>query len=423
MSRADNFFAHPEGLSSFLGSAINEPRGGRLANNNTFRRYATTIRTTIMLNGNQDSDAKKIIYEVGRHHGTIAAALAPAAAGTVRFYGGHANSATLSEEVRGLVKKYSNFSGIWRQSDLSGVVERLARGIATWSLFENVNSHSLAAGQPIHLTSLDVLTTPVEADRASVFIPRIVDGQVAPNVFAILVAAIAGEGGRVVTDRLAVDAGTNASIVPTVDTHCFPRACVDALRLLGANMAESGAGDLFALAVTRGIHRTLSVVGHTDEGGLTRSVLRRGAYAQPYGVIHPGLPPYVCIPALSSVSAAAVAGWCDAIALITAGAVAHCDPGIVRKNEWFPSVFTATDGVALASPGANQAPTAAGVINIRNAICEDSPRFCSSYLGALTKVFGFTENSHIGELLLGEMFNDLPNSERHLQYTNVAPYF
>lgn len=415
--------ANPE-ISPYLGNVINRPAGGRPPDRNSFRRYMSVVQTSTTIDGIPDIDRKRIFYEVGSHYDTAGQALAVAPATVLSLEASHNNGPALSEEFKGLAKKYSNFSGRFDRSSLCGVVERIARGLAAWSLFEGVTGASLQAGQPIHLTALDVWTSPVEANRAHVFIPRVVDTQITPEVFSILVLAIAGEGGRVATDRVQVDANTNQPYVPDVDNDAFPRACVDALRVLGSNYAEGGAGDLFCLALTKGLHHVLTVVGHTDEGGFMRSVLRRGCFEPPYGAVHGGLPTYIGLPALSSVQAVAVGGYVDSLALMTAGLVAHCDPGVIRDGEWFPSIFTqTTSALPVVRPGNHQASVPAGLTRCRNAIVADFGRFAALYVPSLCKLFGFGENSGIAQRALCAFAGDIPADERHLQFVSVAPYF
>lgn len=138
---------------------------------------------------------------------------------------------------------------------------------------------------------------------STVFIPRSDIQNINPDVLAVLLHAIAGEGSVIATD-----------IIVPINSHItgssIPIAIVEALRMIGANMISSDQGPLFALALTRGIHRVLTVHSHTPEGGLNYTLTN-----------YPG------IPTLLSGSRTSVGAYVDSLALITAALVSRCDPG------------------------------------------------------------------------------------------------
>lgn len=197
--------------------------------------------------------------------------------------------------------------------------------------------------------------------------------------------------------------------------------------MLGANFETSGGGDVFAYAVTRGIHRAVSVVAHTDEGGFMRNLFRAGRFRAPYGGINQALRVYPGLPVLASTSAPAIAAWVDAIALKTAAAVGHCDPLVPGNGGYYPTVFTATHG-ELSAPGMpEEEPTDADARTIGRFISADIGRFAPLYIGALTSLFAMRSVSGAAEghfSTVAQMALEQRGAvDRHLKHKTVAPYF
>lgn len=210
------------------------------------------------------------------------------------------------------------------------------------------------------MRALGSFIAPVSSYHNCVFIPHLVGIPASPNVLPNLIAAITDEG-TVATDYLSIDASNNRPIIPHVNKHAFSQACVDALRILGGNFKQAGAGDLFALGVTRSIHQVLTVVGHTDEGAIMRDVFRQGAFAISHGGIHFGMHEYTGIPTLRTSSVSAACGLVDSVALKIAALVAHCDPGnalTALNSEWLSTQVDGTDAATpLSEPGQSIAGT------------------------------------------------------------------
>ncbi|KAI0477572.1 major capsid protein [Xylariaceae sp. FL0804] len=408
----------------FFTNVIARGRGGRPGANNVYRRYGAVIQTVARLQSVDDTVHKTIHYEVGRRAASARAALQHPPNGTPLFVSPLRMTDVVSSELTAISKKFSNFSGHFDVSHLSGVVERLAAGLASWSLYEHVDGEVLRSGQSYDIIALGALSNPVSSYNNMVFIPRFTDTVMASTTFSILCAAVCGEMGRVATDVLEINAANNSPIIEEVTVDAFPAACVDALRILGANFAASNGGDQFALAVTTGLHSVLTVVGHTDEGDITRDVLRRGSFESPFGSIHGGLDTYVGIPALESNNLPNVAAYVDAMALATAGLVAHCDPGLSLDNSWFPTVIQATTTTDnIAEPGDNLDGTDEMMARARATYISLFPAFSHSYCLGLQKMFGFTTGSGIAENTLTAKCSSLPAEVRHLRYPTVSPFF
>lgn len=414
-----------------------------------------------------DSSNRRITYEVGRHAATAASALSANADNTFLIDSTFPTSSVLCEDFAGLAKKFSNFSGSFTRTNLAGVVERIAKGLACSATYSGTTTATMRAGQPYRIVALGTLSTPMSACEDSVYVPRLVDNIMAPDVFAVIASAVAGEGSQIVSDVVALNNRDNTPIVSEVKGTAFSRACVDALRLLGANFAASDAGDVFAYAITRGIHSVVSVVGHTDEGAVMRSLLRKSGFSAPFGGIHYGLAPYVGLPALASASTTSVGGYVDAIALKTAALVAHCDPGVVLNNNWFPTILIAGGASATARSGDNEVVTTkkakgkkkAGadtavreategsgsatadietgeddddhvsegasyyVKQNRGALQQVFGAFADKYCTALAKLFGFFASSGLAARHFCAAPSLLSDHERHLAFVSVAPFF
>ncbi|AZT88634.1 coat protein [Colletotrichum navitas totivirus 1] len=411
-------------ITSLLTGIIAAPVAGYLTENQ-YRRYRSAVTTTTNLGGRPDPTGKTILYEVGTRYKTKEKALAVntglARAAIVASY---PTSSVLRDDFLGLAKKYSNFSATFEYSSLAPLAERIAKGLAITSVFEGgISSSDLCAGQPLAVTALGTHATPINAAVNTVFIPRLVDSVVSPDVFAVLVAASASMGAAVVTDVLALD-GNNVPIVPTVNEEGFHDAAIHALRLIGANMISCDQGPLFALAVTRGIHQALSVVGHTDEGGITRDLLRCADHAPPFGGIHTGLVHYSALPGLSTGVIQNVAAYVDSIALVTAAAVGHCDPCVSHNDAVFPTVLLGTKaGGAFADPGDSADGDDDMARRNRGQYLDSLPSFAEIYVSSLGTIFGAAGQVDVAVRFLTAAGNYLSETPRHLKYPSVAPFF
>ncbi|AIT56393.1 coat protein [Ustilaginoidea virens RNA virus L] len=410
--------------NAFLAGILANARGGHIADNNTFRRYASSVRSSATIGGNEDARLTRIFYEVGRVHANARLALAAHASTMLRIDASYPTASVLAEEFVGLSKKYSNFAATFAYSSLAGVVERVARGLAAASLFNDVDSDTLAANQPVRVSALGTYDGPVNSMVNTVFIPRLVNSTLTGDVFAVLVNAVAGEGGSVATDTLEVNAADRRPIIGTVDAVGFPRAAVDALRLLGANMIASNQGPLFALALVRGLHKVLTVVGHTDEGGITRDLLRAQSFGVPFGGIHYGLDVYAGLPALATNSAADVASYVDSLALASAAAVAHCDPGTTYGGRWYPTFYCgASNGDAETRSGTHLAGNDEMAVNNRSQLVADLAKFSDIFIPALARIFQCGGDPAVAASILTSSGHALSKHNRHLRMATVTPFF
>lgn len=413
-------------VGSLVGAVAGSPTG-LIPDGNTYRRYRAGLTTGLYEHGSTRTFRRSIFYEVGRRHQRLTDALryTHAEDDAMEIDCSFAINPAQAANFEGWARKYSNFAPQWSMMDLCGMVERLAKGVAAQSVYGATNTNHLRGGQELRVVALGTLDAPQTASNCSVFIPRTVDVVGNDHVFAVLVASANGEGATVTTDVLRLNPATNEPIVPAVTGPVFAQACVEALRVLGANFEESGAGDLFAYALTRGIHSVVSVVSHTDEGGWIRNVFRSCNFRVPYGGINQSLRAYPALPPLAGTSLGAAAAWVDAVALKTAALVAHCDPCVSAEGGLYPTVFTSNSG-AIGHAGNTEEEGTHGDANaIGRQITADGSRFAPVFIQGLLQLFGLRSNSAIAEshfcsTLSSAMFNV---TDRHLMHKTVAPYF
>ncbi|BCA66667.1 coat protein [Colletotrichum fructicola victorivirus 1] len=410
--------------NSFLAGVIASPRGGVINADNQFRRYRTSVRTTATIGGNDDSRVTSIFYEVGRAVNTKGRALNRPGDDALRVEAAYPTNTVLAEDFIGLAKKYTNFSASFEYSSLAGVAERLARALAASSIFQDVDSNDIRGGAALVVNALGTYDGPINSLTNTVYVPRLVNSTLTGDVFTVIANAVSGEGSSVATDVIELDAATRQPLIPEVDAAGVPAACVDALRIIGANMIASDQGPLFSLAVTRGIHRVLSVVGHTDEGGILRDLLRCSSFAPPFGGIHYGLEPYAGIPALQYTTYNAYAAYVDSIALATAAVCVHADPGLVYGGRWFPTLYNGTsDADGIVRPGQDQPGTPAMADRNRSQLLASVNKFYQEYIRGISIVFGATGDVSLACRFQGAASYSLPQNPRHLRYPTVTPWF
>jgi hypothetical protein len=408
---------------SWLSSVLSDPRADRLINEKTFRKYGATIETTATIGDTTDSSVRSIMYEVGMRHKTIDGALARPPLGVCRLDCSYPSSSVLIDEFVGLAKKFSNFSGNFTFCNLAGMVERIAKTLAACSVYAGVSTQHMLAGRPLSVYALGTFDGPVSASTTTVFIPRLTDSILTPDVFSVLAHAAAGEGSCVATDTVNVDALTKCPIVPAIYNEALPRACVDALRVLAANMSAAGSGDVFAYAMTRGLHSVCTLVAHCDEGGVMRDLLRTSGFSAPFGGIHYALGPYTPLPALSSSHPSGVAGYVDSLLLMTGALVAHCDPGTIVNSLWMPTVLDGSTNLdEEVECGIAQAPGQHCKSQVQASLARIMSVFADIYCRGLAKLFGFVS---LSQLAARHMTGCVPimDESRHLNYPSVAPFF
>jgi len=328
----------------------------------------------------------------------------------------------VEQELSGISRKYSNFSGKFEFADFSAMLEVLSAGVACYSLYGSLNHNDMMAGMPLSIRALSTYDDPVGASEKSIFIPRSVSTTYSRGTFSALVCAANMVGTTVATDVVHLDANSNSPVVTMVDGAELALGCYDAIRLLLGVMEDSQAGAMGVYAVTRGIHVAMTVVAHTDEGGYMRKVFRSEAFAPSFGGIYAQKERTYCgIPFPSKERYSSFIALTDGMALATAGLVANCDPLIEYKGRWYPTIYGAGELSRCNSVKANED----SANNIGMKIASTCGTFSTMYAEELARLFGIMAGD-VGPVVahMQACFNWAGGSgDRHLAYTSVAPFY
>lgn len=333
---------------------------------------------------------------------------------------------SVASDFNGAVRKYANFAGDFTNADLADVVCRLTRGIAAFAATGVLTPAILNGGRAPRVVVLGATQQPVVAGTGSIFLSRASDSATSPNTFTALVHAAAGSGSRIVTDYCAVNQN-GAAIIPTAADGELAHGCYSALRIIGSNYDRAGVGAVFAYAVTRGVHKQVSVVGHTDEGGYMRDVLRTNGFAPSYGGIDCTCRHYTGLPRKDNFDQAGARLFTDTLALVTAGAVAACDPLVQIDGRLYPTVSSAKNlprGLSGEAADIDEDDVAAVARHHGRSIAQVSAIFAKTYLGALATIFSTTPGAGPALRHLNSAFAAMgERRSRHLEYAVVAPFF
>jgi hypothetical protein len=329
-------------------------------------------------------------------------------------------------DFSGYARRHANFSGDFTNMDLAGVVEVLSSALAIYGNTNSLVPTDLTGNAHIVVTAIGNASAPISAGKGRVFVPNCIDSPTSMDTFAAIVYAVAGAGGQVITDYVYLDTANNVRL-PDITGIDLAYACYHALRIIGGNYDQARAGDVFAYAMTRGIHSRVTVVGHTDEAGYMRRVLRCGSFAAPYGGINVRDRGYVGLPKPNGDGRWNFTQLVDEIALVTAAAVSVSDPLVEVDGQMFPSIFTARSKGGMTERGQSLANTQAKLNAMR--ISDGCSEFAQLYVRNLGCIFGFDRigvgvNTNVAVKHLRTMFSVVAHDvDRHLAYPSVAPFF
>lgn len=431
-------FVRPSGPASTppLSGVVSASRVGLLTDTNTYRRYAGSFATSARFKGNLERNEKVILFEVGRRHAIANDMLRINMNNDARWTQTVRTNEVRRVELMALQKKWTNFSGTFSHMDLSFIGWQLAAAVAKYSVTGTLTCNEIRGGSPINVRAANTSADPVSAAVNSVFIPRNASILPAPGVFAALCAAANAGGACVFTDVLEVD-NNNAPVIIEEEGIGLAVSCVQAMRVLMSIYEECGAGAKMAFAITKGIHRILTVVGHTDEGGYLRDALRTGGFVTPFGGIFcEGVEMYLGLPLPTAQNAVSIRTWVDGIALATAGAAALSDPLCSIGDQVFPTIFTSRRAEIVES-GSRQEPTLADLRDLAFQIADSCGTFCEKYVEVLAKLFVVSGGVEDAATHLSTSFATLAKNyssaaidnldpaaaNRHLAMTCAAPWF
>jgi len=386
------------------------------------RHYSSTVNTWTTVNGARDVKRSTIEYRVMPEAGTTADKMALLNEEPFIINGAY----PVPETMRGLFSRYearyTAFQATHLSADLAGLVERIATGLSLSSWDATVTSLTLTGGADPRLHSLATMGTPSCSLIDAVFIPRNTPSLLNGDVFSVMTHAAVGCGATVVSDLFLL----NARMEPTcsvVPAHEFPFAAIGALRVLANNMIAANEGPLFALALTRGLHRGVVVRATDRQGYATRHLLKAGRFSIPHGGISAEVPAvFTGLPHMRAADGTSVAAYVDGLALATAALVSVSDPGTVVDGTWFPTTVT-TRATAFTEPGLSDAHGAANTASVWQAIVRVAPTFTDNYTLALARFFGCGDGVELAQRCFGlaaSIAADLPFGSRAAV---VSPWF
>lgn len=396
------------------------------------RRYLVTISMRAHLGYAPRQEHRRVVHEI-RYRDTIDGSKAGAeridmakwrqyTAGTFNVIdGGYVTPDVVRHELEGY-RPRNAFQPDWTQFNFDAVVYTLGAMIATCTVVGSISTKDFRpAGEKVAIAGL-VRECDIRAiSTSAVFVPHTAGYFSSGRAFPALVHAIHLSGSKVITDFLPLDRDGCPEVIE-VAGGLLAESCCEALGVLANVYHSANRGDVYALALVKGIHTVLTVVGHSDEGGFMRDVLRRGVYALPRGGIPAQTSPWSGFGLITSQDLAGIEEWVDQIAIVSAAAVAHCDPMLTVRNKVLPTVFELPPYGPAGSP-ATDADFFAGA---KEKIRRVWPTFAHTYCSALAKCLGFADKYEktIGSAggQLSVMLDYLTES-RHLKYAVVAPFF
>lgn len=326
------------------------------------------------------------------------------------------------DERRGNVALNVNFV----LNDHSRLIVQLVSAIAHFANTGLVSWAMLSGGRT-NVVNRDKLDGRIEEGSGVLYVPRVTGDTGSSDAWYAVVGAALGCGCTVVTDATANDRNNRVSITAPTGINLI-RGCMEALLRLGNVYVRANAGVVFAHALAYGIHNSLTVVAHTDEGGYMRDVWRRNRFCVPYGVVWVNAERLASIPMPVAVSIVAAARFVDSVALYVAAGSAVCDPLVLSGEDYYPSLFTAgkTDfditlrthtEEELAAYGAEHADK---IYSACGAYCDSMSRLLD------LMVMGSSEQYHLDKVsgFLQANFASLCGSHsRHLKHKSVTPFY
>nr|UHS72544.1 MAG: putative coat protein [Totiviridae sp.] len=310
----------------------------------------------------------------------------------------------------------------WRTFNFDGVVYALGAMMALTTVSGDVSTEDMRAkNDPIQIAGY-VEDSDIRAisDNA-VFIPHAAGYFGSGRAYPALVHATHLAGGKIVTDYLPMMREGRPTIIDLQGGILMESVC-EALGVLANVYQAAGRGDVFSLALIKGIHTVLTVVGHSDEGGFMRDVLRVGRYTLPWGGIPTRVHPWCGFSLVSEYDREGVEAWVDQIAIVSAAAVAHCDPHVTVCGKIVPTVFQTNEKNDSGGNASDEEKAA----EARCKILKNFNAFSALYVRAIAKCLGFPDDVgdsiHSAAHQLYAMCENLDYS-RHLAHDVVAPYF
>lgn len=312
--------------------------------------------------------------------------------------------------------KYSNIKQDFSLMDLAALIEQLACGISVYANYGKLPANDLAAGQDVNIVALTQDSVANIPSTSNIYIPRCVDSLMTPSVFCAIVKAAAACGATIVTDVVQIDAVSRRAVYAEYEDASLAAGCYEALRLLGGQYEASGCGDIFALAFFRGLHRASSVIGHSDEGGIMRKLLRSNSFSVPYGGINVVECRLNSIPAPIGSTISSWRNMVDSFLLLSAAAVAECDPGMEVNGKFVPyvSTYPVDERVNVAEMRKYHQENVSDIMGT----------FSRMYVACLSRFLCIESDSTQAATFLCHAWNSTHlRDDRHLNEQTIAPFY
>lgn len=402
---------------------------GRLAGPDEYRRYANTLNMRANIRGRTQHALATNVYEVGAHSVLLRGATFASREWRQLFCGGDDIIASVEYHTPDAVKaalgerkfRYA-VTPTWDTFNLDGLVCSLGAMLALHSLHPNISTSTMC-GEAFSVRSVAGMDDVFSAlESGAVYIDPATSTRVGRPIFWALVAGANIAGSSVVTVNLSVNPN-GAPVCQDLSGGQLAVGVSGALSLLASYYSLAGHGDAFAVALTKGLHSVLTVVGHSDEGGVLRDILRCGRYCAPHGGIALNLPLSGTLPMDNGQDAATVVTLVDTLVLTTAALVAHCDPMVWHDGNLFPTVYCLPSEHHADGTGLNKDDTRR---IIAGEIAADFDRFARTYSRGLSQLLGLSCSScgEVGSFMLVQMATSFGRKgSRHTEFASVAPYF
>ena len=246
-----------------LNAIVNCDKSDTIPHPDKFRTYISTIDTSASVNGSTSTTQNHVFYRIGRTTNSTKQLLYNMIADRSLTMPQRFKLADpLKIELAAYGKKFSNFRGEYSCCDFSAMLEYLAACLACYTISGNLSVDEMLCGNRVNIRVLNTYDIPIVAtDVSAVFIPHLMAKSYSLEVFVALVCAANACGAVVATDMGYINDDTISS---TAQGARLALACYEAIRVLASIMNISDAGAKCAYAITRGVHKALSVVGHTD---------------------------------------------------------------------------------------------------------------------------------------------------------------
>lgn len=373
------------------------------------RVYAYSLCEGISMAGMVKSESESVLYRINVRGGSGYLTDSSVANRLKRIGQEIKFNEILAQTFCKAAQKYSAFTADHSAADLAGLIEQLSAGMAHYANFGTLKFKELSGGVTPLVHSLAYYSARAIPTTNCIFVPHSIDTNISPGTFAAIVAAGAARGSTIITDMVSVDANSNTALIQEFNDAALALGCYDALTIIGKMYETSGGADIFAVALTRGVHRMCSVVGHTDEGAWFRRLLRTNTYAVPYGGISKSDGTLVSIPCPANLDIASFRRLVDGILLYTAALVAECEPGVEINGELYPTVTS-----TKSCDGSEHL----------NMIAVRMSEFTSLYLRGLMHLFELTNSSNMARHVIQmPVSSQYLGKDRHLQMEVVAPFY